>query len=98
MMSPDLMNAWEWHQAGRYADAGRTYQALLDRDPDDADVLHLFGVLHHQCGYSARAVELTGRAIELRPDVAAYHADLAEAHRALGQREQAAESCRAALR
>ncbi len=97
-MSPDLMNAWECHQAGRYADAGRTYQALLDRDPDDADVLHLFGVMHHQCGYSARAAELTGRAIELRPDVAAYHANLAEIQRALGQHEQAAESCRAALR
>jgi tetratricopeptide (TPR) repeat protein len=97
-MSPDLMNAWEWHQAGCFADAGRTYQALLDRDPDDADVLHLFGVMHHQCGYSARAAELTGRAVELRPDVAAYHANLAEIQRALGQREQAAQSCRSALR
>jgi tetratricopeptide (TPR) repeat protein len=94
----DLMTAWEWHQTGRYAEAARAYQALLDRDPEDVDVLHLFGVMHHQCGYSARAAELTGRAIALRPDVAAYHANLGEIQRALGQREQAAASCRAALR
>jgi tetratricopeptide (TPR) repeat protein len=92
-----LESAYELHQAGRYADAARGYQALLDRDPGDADVLHLFGVMHHQCGYSARAAELLGRAIVLRPDVAAYHANFAEVQRALGQHEQAADSCRMAL-
>ena len=81
----NLASAYELHQAGRYADAARAYQALLDRDPENADVLHLFGVMHHQCGYSARAAELTGWAIALRPEVAAYHANLAEIQRALGQ-------------
>jgi tetratricopeptide (TPR) repeat protein len=94
----NLEAAYELHQAGRYADAARAYQALLDRDPDDADVVHLFGVMHHQCGYSARAAELIGRAIALRPHVAVYHANFAEIRRALGQYEQAAESCRTALR
>jgi tetratricopeptide (TPR) repeat protein len=94
----NLASAYELHQAGRYADAARGYQALLDRDPDDADVLHLFGVMHHQCGHSARAAELTGRAVALRPHVAAYHANLAEIQRALGRHEQAAASCRTALR
>jgi tetratricopeptide (TPR) repeat protein len=94
----NIASAYELHQAGRYADAARGYQALLDRDPDDADVLHLFGVMHHQCGYSARAAELTGRAVELRPQVAAYRANLGEIQRALGQHEQAADSCRTALR
>src|SRR4051812_39024945 len=40
--------AWEMHQAGRFADAARGYQAVLDRDPDHVPVLHVFGVLHHQ--------------------------------------------------
>src|SRR5881227_1224145 len=70
----NLDYAYEAYQAGRYADAARLYQALLDRDPDDANVLHLFGVMHHQCGYFERAAELTGQAIARRPDVAAYHA------------------------
>jgi tetratricopeptide (TPR) repeat protein len=95
-MNPE--SAFELHQAGRYADAARGYQALLDRHPEDADVLHLFGVMHHQCGHSARAAELTGRAIALKPEVARYHANHAEIQRALGQHEQAAESCRTALR
>jgi tetratricopeptide (TPR) repeat protein len=94
----NLESAFELHQSGRYADAARGYQALLDRDPNDADVLHLFGVMHHQCGYSARGADLTARAIALRPDVAAYHANLAEIQRGMGQHEQAAGSCRTALR
>jgi tetratricopeptide (TPR) repeat protein len=73
-----MRSAYELHQAGRYADAARIYQTLLDRAPNDPDVLHLFGVMHHQCGYSARAAELTGRAVALRPDVAAYRANLAD--------------------
>jgi hypothetical protein len=74
----NLPSAYELHQAGRYADAARGYQALRDRDPDDVDVLHRFGVRHHPCGSSARAAELTGRAIALRPEVAAGQANLAE--------------------
>jgi len=95
---PDVRTAYALHQAGRRADAARLYHALLERDPDDAAALHLFGVLHHQSGHSARAVELIGRAIALRPDAAAYHANLAEALRASGRHEEAADSCRAALR
>jgi tetratricopeptide (TPR) repeat protein len=93
----DLPTAYALHQAGRYADAARVYQALLERDPDDPAALHLFGALHQQCGHSARAIELIGRAIALRPEVADFHANLAEAQRALGQHEQAVASCRAAL-
>jgi tetratricopeptide (TPR) repeat protein len=94
----NLESAFELHQAGRYADAGRGYQALLDRDPDNPDALHLFGVMHYQCGYTVRAAELTGRAVVLRPEVAAYRANLAEIQRALCQPKEAVESCRTALR
>jgi tetratricopeptide (TPR) repeat protein len=93
-----LDTGWRFQQTGRYADAARCYHALLAREPHHADALHLFGVLHHQCGYSARAVELIGRAVALRPAAPAYHANLAEAHRAVGQYEQALDCCRTALR
>ena len=97
-MDVDANTAFECHQAGRYADAARRYHALLAREPEHADALHLFGVLHHQSGYHARAVELITRALALRPGAAAFHANLAEAHRALGRHEQAVARCRAALR
>jgi tetratricopeptide (TPR) repeat protein len=98
MMSAELIRGWKLHQDGRYADAARLYHALLALEPDDADALHLYGVLHHQNGYFGRAVELIGRAVTLRPGAAAFHANLAEAHRALGQHQQAIDCCEAALR
>jgi len=94
----DLETADRLQQAGRYADAARCYQALLERAPDHAAALHNFGVMHQRCGYPARAVEFIGRAVALRPDVAAFHANLAESHRALGNAAQAADCCRTALR
>ena len=92
-----VRDAFEHHKAGRYADAARVYQELLTSDPDDVAALHLFGVLHQQCGYSARAVELIVRAVALRPGVASFHSNLAEAYRSLKQYEQAAACCRRAL-
>ena len=91
----NVQTAFALHKAGRCADAARVYHSLLERDPDDPAVLHLFGVVHHQCGPFARAAELIGRAIAPRPD-AVYHANLAEALRALGRHEEAAASCRTA--
>jgi tetratricopeptide (TPR) repeat protein len=92
-----VQDAFEHHKAGRYADAARVYEELLARDPDDVGALHLFGVMHQQCGYPARAVEMIGRAIALRPGVASFHSNLAEAYRSLQQYEQAAACCHRAL-
>jgi tetratricopeptide (TPR) repeat protein len=97
-MNPKLSTALELHRAGRYADAARCYHAQLARDPDDADALHLFGVMHHQCGHGSRAVELIVRAVALRPGAAAFHANLGEVYRNLGRHEEAIDCCRTALR
>jgi tetratricopeptide (TPR) repeat protein len=92
-----LTSALQFHQAGRYADAARCYHGLLTREPANAEALHLFGIMHHQCGHSGRAVDLIGRAVALRPGVAAFHANLAEAYRGLGEHERALDCCRTAL-
>jgi tetratricopeptide (TPR) repeat protein len=97
-MDATLRNALDLHRAGRYADAARRYHGLLAREPENADALHLFGVMHHECGHSVRAAELIGRAVALRPQAAAFHANLADIHRKLGQHEQAIDCCRTALR
>jgi tetratricopeptide (TPR) repeat protein len=96
-MDATLSDALKLHLAGRYADAARRYHNLLIHEPEDADALHLFGLMHHECGHSSRAAELIGRAVTLRPETAAYHANLAEVHRKLGGYEQAVECCRRAL-
>jgi tetratricopeptide (TPR) repeat protein len=96
-MSEVLDKALALHQAGQLAPAAQLYQQILASQPDEADALHLLGVLHHQQGQNARAVELIGRAIAVRPNAPTFHASLASACIALGQNERAVESCRAAL-
>ena len=59
----DLTEAVGHHQAGRLAAAERLYRKVLDQDPANADALHLLGVVCHQTGRDARAVELIGMAL-----------------------------------
>lgn len=86
------------HQRNALEEAARAYQDILVHDPRQADALHLLGVIAHQRGDSAQAVQLINRAIGLSPSAAPYHANLAEAYRVLGQLERAANCCRTALR
>jgi tetratricopeptide (TPR) repeat protein len=93
-----LTTAIEMHQTGQLGSAAQLYQKVLAQEQENADALHLLGVLRHQQGDHARAVELIRRAVALRPSVPAFHANLAEAYRAGGQFDRAAGSCRMALR
>jgi tetratricopeptide (TPR) repeat protein len=96
-MQDILSTAIELHQAGQLGLAAQLYQKVLAKEAKNAPALHLLGVLHHQRGEHARAVELIAQAVALRPNVPAFHANLAEAYRALGQLERAVGCCRAAL-
>ncbi len=97
-MQESLAAAVELHQFGQLSAAAVLYQKVLTQDQSNADALHLLGVLHHQQGDHARAIELMNRAAALQPNVPACHANLAEAYRALGDFERASGCCRAALR
>lgn len=96
-MQDVLATAVEMHQGGRLGEAATLYERVLAQGDENPAVLHLLGVLHHQRGDYARAIELIGRAVVLRPNVAAFHANLAESYRAAGQFERAVGCCRAAL-
>jgi tetratricopeptide (TPR) repeat protein len=93
----EMVEAFGRHQTGDLAAAARGYQSILARDPNHADAAHLLGVVLHQQGQSAKAVELINRAVALRPSVPAFHANLAEAYRATGQFDRAVGCGRAAL-
>jgi tetratricopeptide (TPR) repeat protein len=97
-MNDLLTTAIEFHRSGQLGPAAQLYQKILIQEQDNADALHLLGVLHDQQGQHARAVEEIGRAVALRPGVPAFHANLAEAYRSLGQFDRAAGCCRTALR
>src|SRR5438132_1346841 len=68
--------AIEHHRAGRAAEAEALYRRLLAVDPHNSDALHLLGVIVHQGGGSAEAVDLLQAAISINPTIAFFHNSL----------------------
>ncbi len=68
--------ALECHQKGQFDDAERMYGELLDRNPENADALHLLGMLFHDTGRFESALNMIARAIELSPHTPYYHSNL----------------------
>ena len=56
------------HRAGRLREAVSAYETLLQRTPNDADLLQLLGVALAQLGSCADAVVLLARSLSLKPD------------------------------
>ena len=93
----DLQAAFAHDQAGRRDRAESLYRKVLQKDPDNADALHLLGVLAHERGRHARAIQLIERAIAILPDFPAARLNLGNAYRMSGSLAQAAESYRRAI-
>lgn len=93
----DIDQALAHHQAGRLQQAEAIYRRILQAQPDDADALHLLGVIAHQVGDHAKAIALIQHAIAQRSNEAAFHSNLGEALRASGQLEVAVSAFRKAL-
>lgn len=85
------------HRAGRLAQAEAMYRRVLEAEPENADALHLFGVLAQQAGRPDVAVEAIGLAIRHQPGRADFHNNFGEACRALGLHEDAIGHYREAL-
>ena len=93
-----LALACEHHRAGRIQSAEPLYRQILQVDPDNADALHLLGVIAYQTGQHQLADQHMRRAIEVNPNVADFHANLAAVHETLGNFDEAAACCRRALK
>jgi Flp pilus assembly protein TadD len=91
-----LQQGLEHHRAGRLAEAEAAYQTLLAADPQDADALHLLGVLADARGASARGVALIDQALRLR-DSPRFHCNRGMALGHLGQHEAALVAYQRAL-
>jgi len=92
----DLQAALAHHQSGRLPDAEALYRQVLARAPGQPDALHFLGLLRHQTGDHAAAVELIGRALGSIPRHAPCHLHLGLALQALGQPDAALASYRRA--
>lgn len=78
------------HQAGNLDQAVDCYREILQRQPRNADALHLLGVARHQRGDSAGAVEMISGAIAIDSAFAPYHFSLGNVLKEMGRLEEAA--------
>ena len=85
------------HRTGRLREAVADYEALLQRTPNDADILQLLGVALAQLGSCADAVVFFARSLELKPDRPTVQVNLAQALHTLGRQEEALQACNRAL-
>lgn len=92
-----LQAALAQHQRGALDAARRAYLAILERAPDNADALHLLGVVARQQNDAKLAVELIGRAIAINARQATMHCNLGAALQDLGEPARALASYDAAL-
>lgn len=80
------------HQAGRLAEAEDGYRRLLAAEPENAEVLHLLGILRAQCGDLPEAYALVNRACELAPDNPASQHTLGEMYLSEGKLDEAQQA------
>lgn len=85
------------HQAGRLAEAERLYRDVLAADAENADALHLLGVLAQQLGRPAEGLALIERAVERQPGNAIFLGNLGVAYREAGRLSEAERALRAAI-
>ena len=84
-----LDQAMQLHRQGRLRKAEALYQHILQRQPDNADALHLLGLIQHQFGNQDTAYTLIKRAITINPKAAPSHNNLGEVCRALNRLDEA---------
>lgn len=92
----DFRQAFALHQAGMVEEAKVRYQALLARQPDAADVIHLLGLAHFQLKDHATAETLLRQAISLHGKAADFHFNLGAVLLEQGRFQEAEDSFRRA--
>ena len=92
-----LQEALTLHQSGQFDAAESGYRAHLAAQPDDADALHLLGVLRHQRDDTLQAITLIRQAIAIAADQPQFHLSLGGALLHVGQGDAARASFEQAL-
>ena len=84
-------------QAGKLREAELSFRNALDRNPRDINALHGLGIIAHQTGHFAPAVELFNRALAVLPDFPGALVNRGNALAAMGKFGEAVESFERAL-
>jgi Tfp pilus assembly protein PilF len=84
-------------EAGRFQAVEQICQHILAQKPDQADTIHLLGVLAYQTHHYESAAEQIGRAITLRPTEAAFYTSLGNVFQAQRKPDEAIACFRQSL-
>lgn len=85
------------YAAGRVREAVRLSIEVLTNEPEQADALHILGVVALDAGRAEQAIDLIGRALGRRNQDAIMHNNLGNAQRRLRRSAEAVHSFRRAL-
>ncbi len=87
-----LKVAMRLHQTNQFEHAEGVYRQILELLPDDPNVMHFFGLLRHQRGYSKEGADWIKKALSLDPEYLDAENNLGNIHLQLGEPELA-EKC-----
>jgi protein O-GlcNAc transferase len=96
-MQQRMALALEHYSSGRLADTEGMCREILGVQPQNAEALHLLGVLAQRAGHLDVAVDLIRRAIANSPEAAEYYSNLGVMLTSQGRLDEAAAACRGAL-
>lgn len=93
----DLVGAIQLFQSGAVARAMDICNQLLERNPNQPEVLHLLGLIELKAGHSSTAQSLIARALSFSPGQAEFHNDMGLVCMEMGRYESALVSFRTAI-
>ena len=92
-----LTTAIQHHQAGKLTEAEQLYQKVLQSQPDNADALHMLGVLAYQLENYKVAIDLIRKALAINPTSAEMYTNLGSAIKASGNLNEAMSAFQRAI-
>ncbi len=96
-ISHTLNAAMQYHNSGHFDEAAKLYRQILQIQPQNADALHLLGVIAAQKNDNVIAEKLIRQAIAIKPNQADYYTNLGNVLQAQGHIEQAIQYHQKAL-
>ena len=84
-----LQRGLEFHRKNQFLEAESCYKQALGIDPNNADAIHLLGLLADAIGDKELAVDLVRYAISIQSDNPVFHGNLGNILRAQGRHDEA---------